>query len=157
MMMGAFSIMEKSIRIMSPWSPDNTLLGALATAARRRTIHIVIPAQNNLAIVSHAMAAQFDQILKDGSRIFAPWGRSITPSWMTVDGHWPSSAVQSDLRSLRLNFEIDLRRRILACAAIDARIEQSLDGAERRRWRNSGSARSFSARSTVSSARLALS
>ncbi len=134
MMMGAFSIAEKSIRIMSPYFlPDNILLGALATAARRGVIvDIVIPAQNNLAIVSHAMAAQFDQILKDGSRIFRAKGPFDHSKLMTVDGHWAFVGSSNlDSRSLRLNFEIDLEVLDPAvCAAIDARIEQSLEGAE---------------------------
>lgn len=134
MMMGAFSVAEKSIRIMSPYFlPDNILLGALATAARRGvTVDIVIPAQNNLAIVSHAMAAQFDQILKDGSRIFRAQGPFDHSKLMTVDGQWAFIGSSNlDSRSLRLNFEIDLEVFDADFAAtIEARIDASLEGAE---------------------------
>ncbi|MBW8283008.1 MAG: cardiolipin synthase [Rhizobium sp.] len=133
MMMGAFSVAEKSIRIMSPYFlPDNILLGALATAARRGvTVDIVIPARNNLAIVSHAMAAQFDQILKDGSRIFRAQGPFDHSKLMTVDGEWVFVGSSNlDSRSLRLNFEIDIEVFDAAFAAtIDARIDAALDGA----------------------------
>lgn len=134
MMMGAFSVAEKSIRIMSPYFlPDNILLGALATAARRGVAcDIVIPARNNLAIVSHAMAAQFDQILKDGSRIFRAQGQFDHSKLMTVDGQWVFVGSSNlDSRSLRLNFEIDLEVFDPDFAAtIDARIDAALDGAE---------------------------
>jgi len=134
MMMGAFSVAEKSIRIMSPYFlPDNILLGALATAARRGVaVDIVIPARNNLAIVSHAMAAQFDQILKDGSRIFRAQGQFDHSKLMTVDGQWVFVGSSNlDSRSLRLNFEIDLEVFDPDFAAtIDARIDAALDGAE---------------------------
>ena len=133
-LMGAFSVAEKSIRIMSPYFlPDNILLGALATAARRGvTVDIVIPARNNLALVSHAMAAQFEPILKDGSRIFRAQGPFDHSKLLTVDGEWAFvGSTNFDSRSLRLNFEIDIEVYDPAFAAtIDARMDAALDGAD---------------------------
>ena len=134
MLMGAFSVAESSIRIMSPYFlPDNILLGALATAARRGVaVDIVTPAENNLAIVSHAMTAQFDQIIKDGSRIFRAPGVFDHSKLITVDGQWAFVGSSNlDSRSLRLNFEIDIEVFDPAFVSIiDRRIDAALEGAE---------------------------
>ncbi|GEO83782.1 MULTISPECIES: phospholipase D-like domain-containing protein [Alphaproteobacteria] len=133
-LMGAFSVAERSIRIMSPYFlPDNILLGALATAARRGvTVDVVVPARNNLAIVGHAMAAQFDQVVRDGSRIFRAQGRFDHSKLITVDGRWAFVGSSNlDSRSLRLNFEIDMEVFDTDFAAmIDRRIDGALEGAE---------------------------
>ncbi|PZU90428.1 MAG: cardiolipin synthase [Shinella sp.] len=133
-LMGAFSVAEKSIRIMSPYFlPDNILLAALFTAARRGVVvEIVVPSQNNLAIVSHAMTSQFAQILKEGCRIYSAQGPFDHSKLLTVDGQWSFVGSSNlDSRSLRLNFEIDMEvfDRDFA-AAINARIDAALDDAE---------------------------
>lgn len=133
-LMGAFSVAERSIRIVSPYFlPDNILLGALATAARRGVaVDIIVPSQNNLAIVSHAMMAQFDQILKDGCRIWSAKGPFDHSKLMTIDGQWSFIGSSNlDSRSLRLNFEVDLEVYDRHFAEhIDARIAAARDGAE---------------------------
>ncbi|MCM2294227.1 cardiolipin synthase [Allorhizobium sp. BGMRC 0089] len=111
MLTGAFSVAERSIRIMSPYFlPDPIFLAALATAARRGVaVEIVIPSENNLAIVNHAMQAQFPQILRDGCRIFRSKGRFDHSKLLVVDDKWCFVGSSNlDSRSLRLNFEIDL-------------------------------------------------
>ncbi|SMC59107.1 cardiolipin synthase [Rhizobium sp. RU36D] len=133
-LMGAFSVAETSIRIMSPYFlPDNILLGALATAARRGvTVDILVPANNNLAIVSHAMTAQFEQILRDGCRIHRVQGPFDHSKLATVDGQWSFVGSSNlDSRSLRLNFEVDVEVYDPAFAeAVDARIRHALEHAE---------------------------
>lgn len=110
-MMGAFSVAEKHIRIMTPYLlPDRELVSALVTAARRGVIvDIVVPAQNNLVLVDMAMTAQFDQLLKDGCRIWRAKGAFNHSKLMSVDDVWAYVGSSNlDPRSLRLNFEIDL-------------------------------------------------
>lgn len=110
-MMGAFSVAERHIRIMSPYLlPDRELISALVTAARRGVIvDIVVPAQNNLTLVDMAMTAQFDQLLKDGCRIWRAKGAFNHSKLMCVDDAWAYVGSSNlDPRSLRLNFEIDL-------------------------------------------------
>lgn len=122
--MGALSVAEKSVRIMSPYFlPDNILLGAVATAARRGVlVEIFVPEKNNLAIVSHAMTAQFDQILKFGCRIFRVKGTFDHSKLMVIDGVWAFIGSSNiDSRSLRLNFEVDLE---VFDPVFAARIEQ---------------------------------
>lgn len=111
MLLGAFSVAEESIRIVSPYFlPDTTFLAALNTAARRGVrVEIVVPAENNLAIVARAMLAQMSEVLKEGCRVYlaaAPFDHS---KLMIVDGKWCFIGSSNlDARSLRLNFEIDL-------------------------------------------------
>ncbi|HTO32644.1 MAG TPA: phospholipase D-like domain-containing protein [Pararhizobium sp.] len=111
MMMGAFSIARRNIRIMSPYFlPDRELISALVTAALRGVdVDIIVPAVNNLVLVDRAMTAQFDQILKGGCRIWRSTGPFNHSKLMTVDDRWAYVGSSNlDPRSLRLNFEIDL-------------------------------------------------
>ncbi|WP_139977040.1 MULTISPECIES: cardiolipin synthase [Brucella/Ochrobactrum group] len=111
MMMGAFSIAEQHILIMTPYLlPDRELISALVTAARRGvSVDIVVPGVNNLKLVDRAMRAQFDQLLKDGCRIWRASGAFNHSKLMTIDGAWSYVGSSNiDPRSLRLNFEVDL-------------------------------------------------
>ncbi|MCL6708580.1 cardiolipin synthase [Pseudomonas sp. R2.Fl] len=134
LLMGAFSVAERSIRIMSPYFlPDNVLLGALATAARRGVaVEIVVPSKNNLAIVARAMMAQFEMVVKDGSRVFHATGPFDHSKLLVVDGRWAFIGSSNlDSRSLRLNFEIDLEVHDEDFAhQVEARILGARDGGE---------------------------
>ncbi|MFC4624348.1 cardiolipin synthase [Daeguia caeni] len=111
MMMGAFSIAQEHILIMSPYLlPDRELISALVTAARRGvSVDIVVPGVNNLKLVDRAMRAQFDQLLKGGCRIWRAGGAFNHSKLMTIDGAWSYVGSSNlDPRSLRLNFEVDM-------------------------------------------------
>ena len=131
---GAFSIAKRSIRIMSPYFlPDAVFLASLATAARRGVeVEIVVPSKNNLAIVSHAMNGQFEQIIKNGCRIFRSNGPFDHSKLLVVDGRWAFvGSSNMDSRSLRLNFEVDLEVFDHSFAAfVEDRIAQSKEGAQ---------------------------
>ncbi|AZO08469.1 MULTISPECIES: phospholipase D-like domain-containing protein [unclassified Mesorhizobium] len=134
LMMGAFSVARKSIRIMSPYFlPDRELISALTTAGRRGVeIDIVVPAVNNLFLVDHAMTAQFDQVLKHYCRVWRHEGPFDHSKLMAIDGVWAYVGSSNlDARSLRLNFEIDME--VLDAnfaAAIDARIGAAMASAQ---------------------------
>ncbi|MEN5083841.1 phospholipase D-like domain-containing protein [Bosea sp. TWI1241] len=111
MLIGAFSVARETIRIMSPYFlPDRELISALVTASRRGVaIDIVVPDVNNLVLVDRAMRAQFDQVLKDGCRVWRAGGAFDHSKLIAVDGAWAYAGSSNiDPRSLRLNFEIDL-------------------------------------------------
>lgn len=111
MMMGAFSVAQDRILIMSPYLlPDRELISALVTAARRGVgVDIIVPGVNNLKLVDRAMRAQFDQLLKDGCKIWRAAGAFNHSKLMTIDGVWSYvGSSNMDPRSLRLNFEIDM-------------------------------------------------
>ncbi len=111
MMVGAFSVAESHILIMSPYLlPDREFISALVTAARRGVaVDIVIPGHNNLKLVDRAMRAQFDQLLKFNCRIWRAGGAFNHSKLMTIDGTWSYVGSSNlDPRSLRLNFEVDM-------------------------------------------------
>lgn len=111
MLMGAFSIARSSIRIMSPYFlPDRELISALTTAARRGVqVDIIVPANNNLTLVDHAMTAQFDQMLKSYCRIWRATGPFNHSKLLVIDDRWSCVGSSNlDPRSLRLNFEVDI-------------------------------------------------
>ncbi|AQT46360.1 phospholipase D-like domain-containing protein [Bartonella choladocola] len=111
MLIGAFSLAEKHIRIMTPYLlPDRELISALVTAARRGVdVDIVVPGNNNLKLVDRAMRAQFDQLLRDGCRIWRAKGPFNHSKLMEIDDRWSYVGSSNlDSRSLRLNFEIDM-------------------------------------------------
>lgn len=130
MLMGAFSVAQNTIRIMSPYFlPDRELISALATAGRRGVeIDIVVPAKNNLQLVERAMMAQFEQVLRNYCRIWRATGPFDHSKLMAVDGVWAFVGSSNlDPRSLRLNFEIDIELLDPEFArSIDARIEAAI-------------------------------
>ena len=132
-LMGAFSIARRSIRIMSPYFlPDRELISALITAARRGVdVDIVVPARNNLMLVDHAMTGQFDQMLKNYCRIWRAAGTFDHSKLIGIDGAWAYIGSSNlDPRSLRLNFEVDIE--VLDATfsrAIEERIGHAMTGA----------------------------
>ncbi|MDX8481730.1 phospholipase D-like domain-containing protein [Mesorhizobium sp. VK24D] len=134
LLMGAFSVARKSIRIMSPYFlPDREFISSLTTAGRRGVeIDIVVPAVNNLFLVDHAMMAQFDQVLKHYCRVWRHEGPFDHSKLMAIDGVWAYVGSSNlDARSLRLNFEIDMEILDANFAAeIEARIGAAIASAQ---------------------------
>ena len=127
MLLGAFAIAQKHIRIQSPYFlPDQVLLGALNTAARRGVrVDIVIPKQNNLQLVSRAMMAQMDQVISAGCHVWLAKGTFNHSKLLTIDGQWSYvGSSNMDPRSLRLNFELDVE---LYCVDIAHQIQSNID------------------------------
>jgi cardiolipin synthase len=135
MLLGALSVAREHVRIQSPYFlPEPVLIGALITAARRGVVvDVVIPATNNLKLVSAAMEAQLGLVLQGGVRVWRAKGGFDHSKLMTIDGQWSyvgSSNV--DPRSQRLNFELDLEIYDLALTGqIDRRIDGKIANAQR--------------------------
>jgi cardiolipin synthase len=135
MLLGALSVAQYRIRIQSPYFlPEPVLLGALVTAARRGVeVSVVIPASNNLKLVSAAMEAQLDMLLHGGVHVWRAKGAFDHSKLMTVDSQWcyvGSSNV--DPRSQRLNFELDLEvYDPVLVRRIDSLIEAKIVNAQR--------------------------
>ena len=111
LLLGAFAVAQHHIRIQSPYFlPDQVLLGAINTAARRGVVvDIVIPGRNNLRLVNYAMTAQLDQVLRAGCRVWRTAGPFNHSKLTTIDGAWSLIGSSNlDPRSLRLNFELDM-------------------------------------------------
>ncbi|OQP88038.1 cardiolipin synthase [Rhizobium rhizosphaerae] len=130
MLIGAFSVARRSIRIMSPYFlPDRELISALVTAALRGVkVDIVVPAVNNLQLVDRAMQAQFDQVLKGGCRVWRAQGPFNHAKLLAIDGRWAYAGSSNlDPRSLRLNFEVDLEILDREMAqALEARVDKAI-------------------------------
>ena len=129
MLMAAFSVARRSIRIMSPYFlPDRELISALTTAARRGIdVDIVVPSANNLVLVDRAMTAQFDQVLRSYCRVWRSQGPFDHSKLLVVDATWAFVGSSNlDPRSLRLNFEIDLE---VLDTGFAARIERRIEAA----------------------------
>ncbi|MEQ4619261.1 MAG: phospholipase D-like domain-containing protein [Corticimicrobacter sp.] len=129
MILGALAVAERSVRIHTPYFlPDQPLIAALNTAARRGiAVDIVIPSNNNLRMVDYAMTAQLDQILGSGCRVWRAHGIFDHAKLLTVDGAWSYVGTSNlDPRSLRLNFEVDME---VYDPALAAWITRRIDGA----------------------------
>src|SRR5690606_18108003 len=90
MLLGACAVAQRHIRIQSPYFlPDQILLGAINTAARRGiVVDIVIPGRNNLRLVNYAMFAQLDQVVRNGCRVWRTTGNFNHSKLITIDGCW---------------------------------------------------------------------
>jgi phosphatidylserine/phosphatidylglycerophosphate/cardiolipin synthase-like enzyme len=71
-LVGALAAAQKTVRIMTPYFlPDDAVCQALDVAALRGvTVDIVLPDQNNLALVSWASTALLWQVLGRGCRVW---------------------------------------------------------------------------------------
>lgn len=111
MLQGAFAMAQKHIRIQSPYFlPDQILMGALGTAARRGVrVDIVIPGNNNLKLVQYAMLGQLEWTIRSGCRVWRTSGAFDHSKLLTIDDAWSYvGSSNMDPRSLRLNFEMDI-------------------------------------------------
>lgn len=127
MLQGAFAVATQHIRIQSPYFlPDQVLMGALTTAAKRGVrVDIVIPKNNNLRLVNAAMMAQIDQIIESGCHVWQDTGPFNHSKLITIDGQWSYVGSSNlDPRSLRLNFELDVE---IYCYHTAQKIERLID------------------------------
>lgn len=108
---GALSCAKNKVYIMTPYFiPDREMISALITAALRGVdIRIVLPGQNNLALVHWASHAQLWELLANGIRIFHHPPPFVHTKLLVVDDIWSLvGSANMDTRSLRLNFELNL-------------------------------------------------
>lgn len=110
-MMQAISLARKSIRIMTPYFlPDDRFLSLLCLAAVRGVnVEIIIPQQSNQRLVDWARNVNNSLPIQLGCKIWLAQPPFNHSKLMVVDRIWSfvgSSNV--DMRSLRLNFEINM-------------------------------------------------
>ena len=106
--LGALSQATRSVRICTPYFlPDPPLVDALRVAALRGVrVDIVLPERGNLLLVQWAAAAQLEQIVRWGCRVYLSPPPFDHSKLFLVDGEWSLiGSANWDPRSLRLNFE----------------------------------------------------
>jgi len=107
----ALSCARSAVRIMTPYFlPDERIITGLALAAYRGVaVDVVLPEHSNHPTLDWGARAQIGPLLAAGCRIWthpAPFDHS---KLMTVDGLWSLVGSSNwDVRSFRLNFELDL-------------------------------------------------
>jgi cardiolipin synthase len=110
-MLQAFACARSSIRLMTPYFlPSEVLLTSIAMAAMRGVaVDIVVPAQSNHRYVDWAVRAHIGPLLDNGVRIWQnppPFDHS---KLLVVDDEWCFvGSANMDMRSLRLNFELNV-------------------------------------------------
>jgi cardiolipin synthase A/B len=90
--------------------PDNAILAALRSAARRGVeVTIIVPEKNDSRLVHYASRARFDALIEAGIRIMAFHGGLLHTKTITVDNDFALfGSVNLDMRSFWLNFEMTL-------------------------------------------------
>lgn len=125
-LVGALAAAQQSVRIMTPYFlPDDAVCQALDVAAMRGVrVDIVLPEENNLALVGWASTALLWQVLGKGCNVWMSPPPFEHSKLMTVDASWALFGSGNwDDRSMRLNFEFNVETydRDLA-ARLDRRI-----------------------------------
>jgi len=158
-LLGAIACARSSVLIVTPYFlPDASLIAALNVAALRGVqVDIVLPAENDLALVQWASTALLWQVLERGCRIWLSPPPFDHTKLLLVDGLWTLlGSANWDPRSLRLNFEFNVEcyDRELTASLTDlvrAKIQQSrplsladVDGRSLPRKLRDGVARLFS-------------
>jgi len=111
LMVGALSTARDRVWIVTPYFlPDSPLIHAMNVAAMRGVeVNIVLPSENNLAVVQWASTAQYDLFLEKGCRIYLSAPPFDHTKLLIVDGVWSLiGSTNWDPRSLRLNFEYNV-------------------------------------------------
>jgi cardiolipin synthase len=110
-LLGALACAQSSVIVVTPYFlPDAALITSLNVAALRGvSVDIILPQQNNLALVQWASTAQLWEVLERGCRVWLSPPPFDHSKLMVVDGLWSLvGSANWDPRSLRLNFEFNL-------------------------------------------------
>ncbi|MEZ5831257.1 MAG: phospholipase D-like domain-containing protein [Dongiaceae bacterium] len=129
---------QNSIKILTPYFlPDERLMGALVLAAMAGVIvDVVIPERSDHAMMDWAMRAHIAPLLRAGVRVWrAPLPFEHSKLFVVDDGWSLVGSANWDMRSLRLNFEINMevccpQFGALVAAAIERRQSHPLSLAE---------------------------
>jgi len=146
-----------SVLVMTPYFlPDDRLLAALSLAALRGVaVDLLVPEHSNHAYIDWAMRAHIGPLLDAGARVWLAPPPFDHSKLLVVDGAWSLVGSSNwDMRSLRLNFELNLEVYDPATAAAIAALIEGRRG--RQLLAEELAARRFSARIRDAAARLAL-
>ena len=139
----AIACARSRIRVLTPYFlPEDRLVTALGLAANRGIqVDVVIPERSNQRLVDWATRPNLAPLLPEGVRIWRNKPPFEHSKLMVVDGLWCMiGSANWDMRSLRLNFELNLevydaalaeRLESIICDRMSSRIDRA--ESERRR------------------------
>jgi cardiolipin synthase len=135
-LVGALAAAQRSVRIMTPYFlPDDAIFQALDVAAMRGVqVEIVLPEENNLALVGWASNAMLWQVLTRGCDVWMSPPPFEHTKLMVVDSAWAMFGSGNwDERSMRLNFEFNVETYDRGLAGrLDDRITEVIGRSRRR-------------------------
>jgi cardiolipin synthase len=111
MFLQAIGVARQSIKIVTPYFlPEDRLITALSLAAMRGVaVDVVIPAESDHAFIDWATRAHVEPLLSGGGRLWRAPKPFEHSKLLVVDGRWSLvGSANWDVRSMRLNFEINL-------------------------------------------------
>ena len=90
--------------------PDQAILMALKTAALKGVdVRLLLPRRSDMPLVRNAGRSYYDELIDSGVRLFEYTGGILHAKTMVVDDTWATvGSANMDIRSFRLNFEINL-------------------------------------------------
>ncbi|MCC7339409.1 MAG: cardiolipin synthase [Pirellulaceae bacterium] len=109
--LAAVAVASRRIVIMTPYFlPDVSLIRALNTAALRGVdVKVLLPGQNNIALVQWASNNLLAQVIEEGVQVYMTAPPFDHTKLMLVDEVWALvGSTNLDPRSLRLNFEFNV-------------------------------------------------
>jgi cardiolipin synthase A/B len=131
LLLQAATCARRSILVMTPYFlPDDRLLGGLALAALRGVaVDVLVPEHSNHAYIDWAMRAHIGPLLEAGARVWLAPPPFDHSKLLVVDGAWSLVGSSNwDMRSLRLNFELNLEVYDPATAAAIAALIEARRG-----------------------------
>lgn len=124
----AIGCARRSIKIVTPYFlPEDRLMTSLSLAAMRGiAVEVVIPTESDHAFIDWATRAHVEPFLAAGGHIWRAPKPFEHSKLLTVDGRWSLvGSANWDVRSMRLNFEINLEVYDAAFAkVIEAEVER---------------------------------
>ena len=129
MYLRAIGTAQKSIKLANPYFTDEDVVDALRAAARRGVkVQVVLPKENDQALVQRASRASYPKLIKAGVQIYEYKGRMAHEKVAVFDGRWATFGSSNlDERSLRNNDELNL---IITDYRVAQEIEQRLFDAD---------------------------
>jgi len=125
----AIGTAQKSIKIANPYFTDEDVVLALCKAAWRGVkVELVLPQENDQAIVRRASRANYPKLVKAGVLVYEYKGRMAHEKVAVMDGRWSTLGSSNlDARSFDNNDELNL---VVTDPGVAADIETRLFGAD---------------------------
>jgi cardiolipin synthase len=112
MYLRAFLTAQTSIRIANPYFLDADIVAGLVHAAgrpRKVKVQVVLPQDNDVAVVQRGSRAFYPDLLAAGVEIYEYQGRMAHEKVAVIDGRWATAGSSNlDSRSLRNNDELNI-------------------------------------------------